>query len=225
MWPGLLGGLLAATAAAAYPQRVRPWHLRWGATEAETGRPLPGDALITAPISVSTRAITIQAPVERVWPWVVQMGQERGGLYSYEFLENLVGSDIHNADRVVPAWQTRRVGEEFRLASAERNPPATLVVAGVEPPRLLLLRSPNVGGTASAPPTEYGYTWAFVLEPAESEATRFIARSRYQGPRPVVLLMELAQFVMERATLRGLKRRAERPAAGTAPVAAAVAAA
>jgi hypothetical protein len=80
--------------------------LRWGATAAEVARRLPGDELIPHPASVSTRAITIQAPVERVWPWVLQTGQERGGLYSYQWLENLFGSDIHNADRIMPAWQT-----------------------------------------------------------------------------------------------------------------------
>lgn len=214
LWPRLLSGSLAFAAAAAYARLVRPWHLHWGSTDEETRTSLPGDEVIPAPISVATRAITIQAPVERVWPWVVQMGQGRGGLYSYELLENLVGSDIHNADRIVPEWQTRQVGDEFRLASAERSPPATLLVAAVEPPRLLVLRSPNVGGAAPASSAEFGYTWAFALEPAGSEATRFIARARYQGPRALVLLMELAQFVMERAMLHGLKRRAERPAAG-----------
>ena len=105
------------------------------------------------------------------------------------------------------------VGDEFRLASATRYPTMALVVSAIEPNRLLLLRSPNVGGPAPAPGDEFGYTWAFLLRPAGAAAMRFIARARFQGPRAVVLPTEFAQFVMERAMLRGLKRRAERPSA------------
>jgi hypothetical protein len=200
---------LGAAVPALYMLGARPWHLRWGASEGEAQMVLPGDHLIPEPTSVSTRAISIRAPLGQVWPWVVQMGQGRGGFYSYEFLENLAGSDIHNADRILPEHQELRAGDSFRLASAERYPEAALVVDAVEPKRFVVLRSPNVGGEQAGPGEEFGFTWAFVLAPVGATGTRFILRARYQGPRAVVLPMEAAQFMMERGTLRGLKRRAE----------------
>jgi len=87
------GAALAAAGAgalAAYVLAVRPWHLRWGATDEEVSRPMPGDELVAHPNVLSTHAITINAPVEEVWPWLVQIGQDKGGFYSYSWLENLV---------------------------------------------------------------------------------------------------------------------------------------
>ena len=89
---------------------ARRWYLRW-----ESGDPLPGDELITAPDLTATCAITVRAPAGEVWPWVAQLGQGRGGFYSYDFLENLVGYDIHSADRVVAEWQDIKTGDEVRL--------------------------------------------------------------------------------------------------------------
>ena len=95
----LLGAALgAAGALAAYVFLVRPWHLKWGATDEETKMILPGDELFEHPQLNATHAITINAPVKKVWPWLVQIGQNRGGFYSYTWLENLVGCDMHNAD-------------------------------------------------------------------------------------------------------------------------------
>jgi hypothetical protein len=88
------------SAGIAYWFGLRPWHIRWGATDDELARPLPGDEIVPRPRKWSTRAITIDAPAEVVWPWLVQIGQGRGGLYSYDWLENLAGCDIHSADRV-----------------------------------------------------------------------------------------------------------------------------
>ena len=84
---------------------LRPWYNRWGATEADVARSLPGDELVPAPMLGYTRAITIQAPVEQVWPWLAQMGQGRGGLYSYDRLENLAGCKIHSVDHILPELQ------------------------------------------------------------------------------------------------------------------------
>jgi hypothetical protein len=210
LWRRLTLALLACTGGGMlYWQTVRPWHLRWRASDDEAARKLPGDDLISQPASVSTRAITIQAAPEQVWRWLVQMGQEHGGLYSYEWLENLVGSDIHNSDRIVPGWQELRVGDTVRLASAKRYPQLYLLVNAVEPSRLLALRSPNLGGPQAAPRDEYGYTWTFVLDPIGAGVTRLLVRSRYQGPPAVVLTTEAMQFVMERAMLRGLRHRTE----------------
>src|SRR5829696_8726318 len=95
----------------AYAFVIRPWHLRWGATGEEVDKPLPGDDLVPEPGIESTRAITVEAPAGKVWPWLAQVGQDRGGFYSYEWLENLAGAQMHNADRVHPEWQHRDVGE------------------------------------------------------------------------------------------------------------------
>lgn len=104
--------MLAATAAlsAAYALALRPVQLRWGATAQEAEHSQPGDGLIAHPDLCATRAITIRAPAERVWPWIAQLGQDRGGFYSYDLLENLAGCDIHSADRIIPQWQPSRPG-------------------------------------------------------------------------------------------------------------------
>ena len=101
------GGLLVA-----YHLFVRPWYLDWGATDDERDRRLPGDELVPAPGSETTWAVTVEAPSDEVWPWIVQLGQGRGGFYSYSWLENLVGADIHNVDRIVPEFQ--RLAEGIR---------------------------------------------------------------------------------------------------------------
>ena len=103
-------------AAATYILFARPWHLRWGANAHECGMSLPGDDLIVSPDLTATRAITVRASADQVWPWIVQLGQGRGGFYSYDFLENLAGCDIHSADHIVPGWQDVGVGDEVRLA-------------------------------------------------------------------------------------------------------------
>ena len=105
----VLGGVAGL---AAYAFFVRPWHLKWGATEEELNMSLPGDGLVQNPKLNATHAITINAPVRDVWPWLVQVGQNRGGFYSYTWLENLVGCEMRNADQIVPEWQELKVGDE-----------------------------------------------------------------------------------------------------------------
>jgi hypothetical protein len=192
-------------AAAAYILLARPRHLRWGATGQESGEPLPGDDLIADPDLTATRAITVRAPVGRVWPWIVQLGQGRGGFYSYDFLENLAGCDIHSADRVVPEWQDVGVGDEVRLA-----PQVGLTVAYVEQGRSLVLRG-GVPMGDSAPP--YDFTWAFVLKGEPDGSTRLLVRERYGYTRRWAwLLVEPAaavSFVMSQRMLRGIRDRAE----------------
>ena len=102
-----LGALAAAAAAAAsvYWFVVRPWHLRWGATDAEVARALPGDELVPDAKISSTHAITIRAAPAEVWPWLVQLGQGRGGFYSYDWIEDAMGLEIHSADRILPEYQ------------------------------------------------------------------------------------------------------------------------
>jgi hypothetical protein len=197
------GGALAACAVA-----VRRWQLGWGATGRESGEPLPGDDLIADPDLTATRAITISASAGQVWPWIAQLGQGRGGFYSYDLLENLVGCDIHSADRVVPEWQDIGAGDQIRLA-----PQVALVAAFLDRGRSLVLRgSVPMGNT----PPPYDFTWAFVLKDEPGGATRLLVRERYaytrQWARLLVEAVEPVSFVMSQKMLRGIKDRAERSA-------------
>lgn len=192
----------------AYALLVRPRHLRWGAVDEEVDAPLPGDDLVPSPDLTATRAITIRAPIEDVWPWIAQMGQGRGGLYSYDALENLVGCDIHSADRIVPEWQDVAVGDDFRL-----HPEVPLTVVAVEPERALVIRGAvEMGEGAPAPP--YDFTWAFVLRERLDGTTRLLVRERYgytQAWAPLLVEpVELVSFVMTQKMLRGIRDRAER---------------
>jgi hypothetical protein len=203
----IAGATVIGGAAAAYILVARPWQLRWGATDQESDEPLPGDDLIASPDLIATRAIAIRAPADEVWPWIAQLGQGRGGFYSYDFLENLVGCDIHSADRIVPEWQDVVVGDEVRFA-----PEVGLAVASLEQGRSLVLRGGvPVGNTA--PP--YDFTWAFVLRDEPDKTTRLLVRERYAYTRPWARLIveptEVLSFVMSQKMLREIKERAERP--------------
>src|SRR5271165_7309799 len=129
------GASAMGIAAATYVLVARPRHLRWGASARECGASLPGDDLIVSPDLTATRAITVRASAGQVWPWIAQLGQGRGGFYSYDFLENLAGCDIHSADRVVPEWLDIKIGDEIKL-----GPAVGLAVIALEPGRSLVLR-------------------------------------------------------------------------------------
>lgn len=202
-------------ALAAYAFLIRPWHLRWGATEAEIQEPLPGDDVVPSPKHEATHAITINAPAADVWPWLVQIGQNRGGFYSYSWLENVVGCHIHNAKRIVPEWQSLRAGDVLWLHP--KAPPLPVLL--VEPGRAIV-----IGGVAEeqgddlSKNTRAG-TWAFVLKELDATATRLLVRIRWDR-NPGLLdwfysfgVLEPSHFVMERRMMLGIKRRAEALAA------------
>jgi hypothetical protein len=179
--------------------------LRWGATDKEIAAAQPGDDLIGDANITATRAITIRRSPDVVWPWIAQLGQGRGGFYSYDFLENLVGCDIHSADRVVPEWQQIEVGDEVRLA-----PTVGLRVATLEPGRALVLQ----GSLPIARTPPFDSTWAFVLCEQPDGTTRLLSRERYGYRRwwaPfVVEPTQAISFVMSRKMLLGIRDRAER---------------
>jgi hypothetical protein len=185
---------------------LRRRSLRWGATDDEMTATLPGDELVVDADLTATRSVTVRAAADGVWPWIAQLGQGRGGFYSYDFLENLVGCDIHSADRIVREWQSIDVGDEVKLA-----PQAALTAAVVEPGRALVLRGGIPMGRTTAP---YDFTWAFVLRPQPDGATRLVVRERFGYSRWWVALLvepvELISFVMSRRMLRGIKDRAQR---------------
>jgi len=202
------GIAVLAGAAAAGALLARRWQLRWGATAQELAGPLPGDELIAKPDLTATRALTVRAPAARVWPWIAQLGQGRGGLYSYDFLENLIGCDMHSADRIVPEWQEIRAGDQVGL-----HPNAALEVAAVDPGRWLVLRGGVPVGNAPPP---FDFTWAFALQPGPDGTTRLIARERWAYARHwvrfIVEPVEVIDFVMTQKMLRGIRSRAERAA-------------
>ena len=200
--------IAAGCAVAAVIPLFRSWQLRWGATREEATGALPGDEILPRADVTATRAVAIDAPADRVWPWIAQLGQGRGGLYSYDWLENLVGCDIHSADRVVPQWQRIEVGDEIKL-----HPDVSLIVLSVQPGRILVVR--NEVPTGSTPPP-YDFTWAFVLRHAPGGGTRLLVRERYRHVRRwAPLLVEpicVVSFVMSRRMLRGIRSRAEQSA-------------
>lgn len=106
--------LLSLILSILYVALVRPWHLSWGATEEEVRRELPGDDVVPEASNFSTRAITIEAPAEDVWPWLVQIGWNRGGFYSYNWVENLMGGDLHNAELIHPRVAGHKGGRRGR---------------------------------------------------------------------------------------------------------------
>jgi hypothetical protein len=205
----LVGFTSIGGAAAAYILLARPRLLRWGATDQESEEPLPGDDLIANADLTATRAITIRASADQVWPWIAQLGQGRGGFYSYDFLENLAGCDIHSADRIVPEWQAIRVGDEVKLA-----PQVALEVAALEPARALVLRG---GVPMGNNPPPYDFSWAFVLREQPDGETRLLVRERYgyTGWWAPLLVepVQVVSFVMTQKMLRGIKDRAGRIAA------------
>jgi hypothetical protein len=193
-----------AIVAAAYTLAIRPWQLGWGATEEESTRLLPGDDLIAEPDITATRAITIRAPAANVWPWIAQLGQGRGGFYSYDLLEDLVGCDIHSANHIVPEWQDIAVGDQVRL-----HPEVGLAVVAVERGRSLVLRG---GVPMGDTPPPYDFTWAFALREHDG-VTRLLVRERYAYTTWWAALLvepvEAVSFVMSKKMLRGIKDRAE----------------
>ncbi|MFC4784603.1 hypothetical protein ACT8ZV_09020 [Nocardioides sp. MAHUQ-72] len=190
----------AATAAGlalpwVYVGAVRPWLQRWGATEEERRRRYPSDGE-RPPLSTSTRAVTVRAPAHEVWPWLVQIGQDKGGFYSYDWLENLAGCRLHTADEVHAEWQDLEPGDPLVLA-----PGFATRVTEVDPPHALVIE--GWGG--------------YVVEPDWDGGCRLIARShvdRGPGALAYYLLLELPHAVMERRMLLGIKERAEAAHAG-----------
>jgi hypothetical protein len=197
------GGLaLGCTAAlAAYLRLIRPWQLRWGATDDEVARPLPGDGDVPQPTFNATRAVTVRARPDEIWPWLVQIGMARAGWYSYDWLDNL---GHHSAERIIPEFQHLAVGDLIPLSPDGKQ---GMRVKAFDPNRWMLW-----GDTAG------DMTWYWGLDPLDERQTRLITRVRlrYRWTSPTVLfalLVEFTDIVMMRKCLLGIKRRAERRAA------------
>ncbi len=196
--------LLGAAAVAAYRVPLRRWYLTWGATPDEVTGAIPGDDLLPEPDMLSTRAVIVGAPASAIWPWLVQMGSGRGGAYTYDWIENLLGLNMHSVDEVLPQYQSLQVGDV--LPGGPTGPFMTCAV--LEKDRALVWRS-----------DDGRWIWSFLLRP-DVRGTRLISRNRIADPgasplRRLVdrVVMEPGSLVMERKMLLGIKQRAERLAA------------
>lgn len=184
----------------------RVWYATWGATTAETERPLPGDALVPNPRLVTTRAITIHAPANQIWPWLLQLGQGRGGLYTFQHLENLARCQMENVNEIRPELQSLAVGDPIRLGP-DGYPFYT--VHEIRAGETLILR------TGAGEASDTLGTWVFHLEPHDTATTRLIVRSRLvyppKGANTVIwrAITDPIYFVMERRMMIGIRDRAE----------------
>jgi len=200
----LLRGLLYAVfiivcatgvAVVAYLLVFRPWQLRWGATDEELERAMPGDELVTEPDLDTTRGVTVAARPEEIWPWLVQIGYRRAGFYSYDRLDN---AGVPSAERLLPEYQDLKVGDEIPLDRVNR-----MEVVVLEPPRVMLWNLPG-----------RGFSWAWGLYPLDGRRTRLVTRLhwRYKWRWPVILgyfMIDVGDFIMMRKCMLGIKRRAE----------------
>lgn len=206
----VVGGMFAA-------KRQRTW----GATCKEASEHLPGDDLL-AEATQGTRAITIEAPLEEVWAWIVQLGGDRGGFYSYDWLENHFGFvmgapanlGIHSADHINPGWQERAVGD---LVASDAYGLGGWYVVAIEPPYAMVLQMADVKKGRPARidrPPFMEFSWAFVLSELPEGGTRLLVRERVNGRTGglaaiVRRVFGLVSFVMTRRMLIGIKQRAE----------------
>ena len=164
--------------------------LTWGATKAEAAAKLPGDELLEDADGIATRAIGIDAPPAAVWPWIVQIGPSpRGGAYTYDWIENLLGLNMHSVEHVLPEFQHPEVGDTIGYGSNRMH------VERVEPEHVLAWRS-----------EDGNWVWAFILQSRDG-STRLMSRNRFRLPNLTARLgmvpMEPASLVMERKMLRG----------------------
>lgn len=212
----LVGALVGTLAVAFYARIVRPWSAQWGARRSELARVYPGDELVPHPKINATRAITIHAPVETVWQWLVQIGQGRGGFYSYEWIENLLGLNIHNAERILPEFQNLQVGDTIPLAPGGFGLP----VGMLESQRTLVTfgdtRLDEAMQKMTASGNYFAALWGWHLVPLDDHTTRLIERwSADWNPSVWMMLamraiLEPGAFIMSRGMLLGIKARAER---------------
>jgi len=213
-----LGGALRIAGNLILQPVTRSHYRFWGATKEDQQRTLPGDERVPDPMVLTTMAVTINAPARDVWPWVAQLGQERGGMYSYELLENIARCQMCNADRVVPEWEMQ-VGDQMRMGP--QGYPVNQVVA-LERGRWLLMAGADLKTGIAAPLPQLGqatyinYAWVLYLDERSDGTTRLIARTRLAyAPRTFAAKLMWETFTdpigctMMRKMLLTLKQRVE----------------
>jgi hypothetical protein len=199
---------------------IRPWHQHWGATKAEVLAAMPGDEWVPRPESTATHAITIEAPAEEIWQWLVQIGYHRAGWYAYDWLEGLAGvaefADGQSAQRIIPEFQDLKVGDVIKT-----DPAGGMTVVDLEPARKLVMRAritvkgEHLDLDAPVTPGTFDTSWVWCLIPITENSTRLVVRFRnFYQPSLITnlfayLLLEPGHFVMEQKMMRGIKDRAE----------------
>ncbi len=192
----LVLGVLAVGALAL----LTPWMDRWGATNEEIAATFTGDELVPQPAVFVNRAVTIDATPEQIYPWLVQLGADKGGMYSYTALEGLVNCPMVNADRIHPEWQNLQVGDPMKMCPGTFGPPP-YIIAEIVPNRAIVMGHQESG--------EWVDLWQLILQPQPDGTTRLIQRTRTMMTGGIWAVIHPIVFMMERGMLLGLKARAE----------------
>ena len=198
--------LVILTLAVLYWVPIRWWMSRWGASPSDLSRVMAGDSLLMNATYSGTMAVSVDALPQDIWPWLVQIGYQRGGLYSYDWLDRLFGYlDRPSATHILPEFQDLAVGDEIPLGRGPSWP-----VAVIDPRRALVLDMRNMDG--------FDWVWQFGLYAVDEKRTRLVSRSRVRThtfwARLFTYAIEPAGFVMTRRMLLGVKERAEALRAG-----------
>lgn len=180
---------------------LRPWYMKMGSTESERSQTLPGDELVPNPVTIRQTGIAIQAGPGKIFPWLVQLGAEMGGFYSYSILENMVGCKITNASVIHPEWQNRQVGDLVKMCPGASGPPP-YQIAAINPGSSFILGHQEKDGS-------YADTWQFVLIPIDQHNTRLVIRSRSTLSGGLWTVVDPISVLMEQGMLRGIRSRAE----------------
>ncbi|MCB8983414.1 MAG: hypothetical protein H6659_06305 [Ardenticatenaceae bacterium] len=197
-----------AVGTAVYLVLLWPWMRTWGATKAEINAALPGDDIVVTANMRSTKGITIKAPPEAIYPWLLQLGVDRGGMYSYDWLENLFGLNVHTTDRILPEYQNVQIGDFWRFTPRDYvlNPGPGLYVRQLIANEAVLL----CFGLENSPDDACFDSWQFVLRPQNDGSTRLLLRSNMAIEQELpIKLTYFVQFVMERKMLLQIRERAE----------------
>jgi hypothetical protein len=197
----IFGALLAAAILLVIAiSLLTPWMDRWGATDEEISAVFPGDELVPEPASFVNRAVTIRAAPEEIYPWIVQIGAEKGGWYSHSWLERMIMCPISNADRIHPEWQALEVGDVVKMCPEGSGPPP-YEVAQLHPNRAVVLGHKEDG--------EWVDLWQFVLIPQADGSTRLVVRTRTMMTGGFWTVIHPGVFVMETGMLNGIRERVE----------------
>jgi len=193
--------LLALVVAGVEVVRVlTPWMDRWGASDAEIAAAFPGDELLPRPAAIANRAVTIHAPPEKIFPWLLQLGAEKGGMYSYSWFETyLLNCRLDNADRIHPEWQDLKVGDLVKMCPGTSGPPP-YETAQITPNRSLVLGHRENG--------KWVDLWLFTIIPQSTGVSRLVLRTRTNAVGGFWDVIHPGIFIMERGMLLGIQQRA-----------------
>lgn len=181
---------------------LQPWHSQWSVTAEEANMQLPGDELVPNAAHQATMGVTVAASPEEIWPWLAQMGADRGGLYSYSWLESLMNCTIHNANKIIQEFQNPQVGDLVKMCPGDFGPPPHEIAA-------IQSNSAFIFGGHDDSGSHWDSTWQFVLVPQDKNSTRLLLRLHSANYSTISAIMEPAFFLMERRRLQGIKERAE----------------